>query len=101
MLTRAMGNLIFLSLMGMHKEYIKNASEFESYIGGGQNVYACVAMGDQQYVLQSQIALVCPQKLGCRPSYPIKRTHGKISVVDQKYQNILHNYHLIKNMNST
>ena len=45
-LTWSQGNPIFLSLMGTHKKYIANESEFESYFGGGQQVCVCVAIGN-------------------------------------------------------
>ena len=57
-------------------------------------------MGDQQYALHYQITSVPPRKTGFSPAYPIKPTHGNIYVADQKYQNNLHDYHLVKNMNS-
>ena len=39
------------SLMGIHKKCIYNARKFESNFGRGQNGCACVAMGEQQYIL--------------------------------------------------
>ena len=47
-LARAQGKPTFLSLMGLHKECITNASKFESDFGGGQHGCTCVAMGEQQ-----------------------------------------------------
>ena len=86
--------------MGVHKEFIANVRKFESDFRGGQHGCECVSMGDQQYALHSQIVSVPPQKPGCTLAYPINPTHGNISVADQKYQNNLHNYHMVKNMNS-
>ena len=74
-------------------------SEFESDFGGGQYSCACIAIGYQQYTLHSQIDFVPPSKLGRSLVYPINPTHGSIAVVDQKYKN-LHDYHLVKNINS-
>ena len=33
-------------------------------------------------------------------AYPIKPSHGDINVAYQKYYNNIHDYHLVKNMNS-
>ena len=57
-------------------------------------------MGEQQYALHSHIVFVTPIKLICSPAYPLNLTHGYISISDQQYQNSLHEYHLVKNMNS-
>ena len=56
-------------------------------------------MGYQQYALHSNIAFVQPSKTGRSPTYPLNPTHGDISVTDRQYQNNLHKYHLVKNMN--
>ena len=34
-------------------------------------------------------------------TYPLNPTHVDIAVVDRQYQNNLHNYHLVKNMNNS
>ena len=57
-------------------------------------------MGDQQCALHSQITFLLPWKLGLTPVYLIKPTQGNISIADQQYHNNIHNYHLVKNMNS-
>ena len=46
------------------------------------------------------IALLPPVKLGRNPVYPLNTMHGEILVVYRKYQNNIHDYHLVKNMNS-
>ena len=56
-------------------------------------------MGDQQYAFHYQISFVPSRKPGRTSAYLINATHGEISVADQKYQNNLHNYNLVKNMN--
>ena len=56
-------------------------------------------MVDQQYSLQSLIDFVFPWNLVCAPSYLINPRHGDIAVADQQYQNNLHDYHLVNNMN--
>ena len=58
-------------------------------------------MGNQQCALHSQIAFLLPWKLGITPVYLINPTQGNISIADQQYQNNIHNYHLVKNMNSS
>ena len=88
-LMRAQGNPTFLSLMGIHKECIANASEFESDFGGGKYGCACVAMRDQQYLLHSNITFVHPRKPGCTPACPFNPTHGDIAVAEQQYKNFL------------
>ena len=85
--------------MGIHNELIANASKLEFYFILGRHICACVSVGEQQYALHSHIALVPPIKPGFLPAYPLNPTHGDISVTDQKYQNNLHYYHLVKNMN--
>ena len=57
-------------------------------------------MGNQQYALHSQITFVPPRISVHSWAYPINPMHGNIAVADQKYQNNLHVYHLVKNMNS-
>ena len=34
------------------------------------------------------------------PAYPINPSNGNVVIADQKYQNNIHDYHLVKNMNS-
>ena len=58
-------------------------------------------MGNQQCVLHCQILFVPPWKPGCTPEYPINPTHEEISISGQQYQNNLHAYHLVNNMNSS
>ena len=57
-------------------------------------------MGNQQYLLHSNIAFIHPRKTVCTLAYPLNPTHGEIDVVDQQYQNNVYDYHLVKNMNS-
>ena len=99
-LTRGQGNPTFLYLMGIHKECISNASKFDSDFEGGHNGCACVAMGEQKYILHLNTAFVPPRKPGRSPSYPLNPTHGYIVVTDQQYQNNVYDYHLVKNTNS-
>ena len=101
LLTRAQVNPTLLSPMVIHKECIANTSKSESDFGGGKHGCACAAMGNQQYNLHSHITFIPPRKLGLSPAYPQKPTHGDIAIVDRQYQNNLHNYHLVKNMNIT
>ena len=100
MLTRSQGKPVLLYLMGMHKGWIADARKFESNFGGGQNGCACVATGNQKYALHSQILFILPQKPGRTPAYPINPSHGNIGVAYQKYENNIHDYHLVKIMNS-
>ena len=58
-------------------------------------------MGKKQYALQSHILFLPPIKFGRSPEYPLNPKHGNIAVGDQQYQNNLHDYHLVKNMNSS
>ena len=95
------GNPTFLYFMGIHKEFIVHASEFESDFGGGKHGWACVAMGNQKYTLHSQIAFSPPCKPGRTIVYPTNPIHGNIAVTDQQYQNNIHGYHLVKNINSS
>ena len=57
-------------------------------------------MGNQQYALYYPINFIPPIKPGRSQAYPINPTHGYITVAKRKYQNNLHEYHLVKNMNS-
>ena len=85
--------------MVIHKEFISNAREFESYLVVGQPGCACVAMGDQHYNFYSHIAFVPPIKPGLSLTYPLNPMHRNIATADRKYQKKLHDYHLVKNMN--
>ena len=72
-LMRDQGNPNFLSLMGIHKECIANMIEYEPNFGGGQHGCTCIAMGEQKYILQSNIVFVPPKKrdaLWCTRSSP-------------------------------
>ena len=55
-------------------------------------------MGNQQYALHSHITFVPSIKLGWSQAYPLN-LHGNIYVADLQYQNNIHNYYLVKNMN--
>ena len=48
LLMRDQGKPTFLSLIEIHKEFIANASKFESDFGGGQHGCACATMGKQK-----------------------------------------------------
>ena len=67
---------------------------------GGQHVYTSVAVCDQQYALHSQIVFVPPRKPVSSQVYSINPMHGVIAIANRKYQNNIHDYHLVKNMNS-
>ena len=95
-LTRAQGNPILLSLIGIHKECIVNTSESESNFWGGQHGWAYVAMGNQQYSLHYQIVFFPPRKPGRSPVYLINPTHVNIAVANWQHQNYLHDYQLVK-----
>ena len=94
-------NPTFLYFMGIHKEFIVHASEFESDFGEGKHGWACVAMGNQKYTLHSQIAFSPPCKPGRTTVYPTNPIHGNIAVTDQQYQNNIHDYYRVKNTKST
>ena len=100
-MTRSQGNPTFNSLVGSHKECIANTSKFECNFGGWKYVYACVAMGYQQYILHSSIGFLYPRKPGLTMVYPLNPTQSYITVADRQYQNNVYNYHLVKNMNSS
>ena len=86
--------------MGIHTECIANASKYEPNFRGEQHGYTCVTISDQNYALHCKINFVPTRKPLCTPEYPINTTHNGITVYDKKYQNNLHDYHLVKNMNS-
>ena len=100
LLKRAQGNPTFLSLMGIHKDYIANASKFESDFVGGKHGCVCVVTGDQQYLLHSNSTFIHPIKPGHTLAYPLSPTHRDITVADHQYQNSFYDYPLVKNMNS-
>ena len=100
LLTRSQGNPNFLSLMEIHKEFISNASEFNTEFGGGHHGWACFAMGDQQYGIHSEITFVPPRKPRISPEYPLNTTHGEIAVAEWQYHNNLHDYNLPNKMES-
>ena len=62
------GNPTLLSIMGIHKECIANVSEFKSEFREVKHVYVCVAMGNQQHLLHSNIAFIHPRKPGRTPT---------------------------------
>ena len=99
-LTRDQGKPTFLSLMGFHKQCIANVSKFESDLWGGRHGCACITMVNQQYALHSHIIFIPPRKPVRSQTYPINPTNGNIIYTDQKFQNNLHKYHLVKNINT-
>ena len=57
-------------------------------------------MGNQQYALHLHIPFVTPRKPGLSPTYPLDTMNFDIAVANRQYQNIFHDYHPVKNMNS-
>ena len=99
-LTQDQGKPPYLSQMGIQKELFDNLTEFVSNFRGGQHGCAFIAMGEQQYTLHSHITFVPPIKPGRSPAYTLNPIHGNIAVTYWRYQNYLHDYNLIKNMNT-
>ena len=100
-LTWAQNNPTFLSIIIINKECIANARKSESDFGGGHHGCTCVAMVDQKYNFHSHIAFIPPRKPGRSLMYPLNPMHGDISVLEQQYQNKLHDYRLFRNIHST
>ena len=98
---RDQGKTTLLYLMRIQKECIVNTRKFESGFGRRKHGCAYIAMGNQQYDLHYNIAFVPPRKTGLSQTYKLNPTQGNISVVYQSYQKNLHEYHLVKKMNST
>ena len=80
LLTRSQGKYTFISLIGIHKKFISNVNKFESGFGGGKHGCVCIAIGNQQYALHSQITIVCPRKPDRMMSYLINPIHVNIYV---------------------